>query len=93
MEKDEAELRYFRLMVGVGEVCEFKVEFWPNGVGRYELLLPMRVEGSVRVANSPVVVCEAIKPEFIFSPSVIDFKRKIVTKPDRCYPKFMTVSI
>jgi len=24
---------------------------------------------------------------------VIDFKRKIVTKPDRCYPKFIPVKI
>jgi hypothetical protein len=38
-------------------------------------------------------LAEAIKPQFIFEPSVIDFKRKIVTKPDRCYPKYINVNI
>jgi hypothetical protein len=40
-----------------------------------------------------VIVCEGIKPQFVFEPSLVDFKRKIVTKPDRCYPKFITVKI
>ena len=53
----------------------------------------MYIEKSIRVENSPVILCQAIKPEFIFEPSIIDFKRKIVTKPDRCYPKFITVMI
>jgi len=38
-------------------------------------------------------LAEAIKPQFIFEPSVVDFKRKIVTKPDRCYPKFISVTV
>jgi hypothetical protein len=29
----------------------------------------------------------------VFEPSIVDFKRKIVTKPDRCYPKYMSVMI
>jgi hypothetical protein len=53
----------------------------------------MSIERSVKIENAPIVRCESINPQFLFEPSVIDFKRKIVTKPDRCYPKFMTVMI
>ncbi len=53
----------------------------------------MSVEHSIKIDNSPAILCQAIKPQFVFEPSIIDFKRKIVTKPDRCYPKFMSVMI
>ena len=45
------------------------------------------------IQNCPAVVCEGIKPQFIFEPSVVDFKRKIVTKPERSYPKFMNITV
>lgn len=42
----------------------------------------MSIEGSkVSIKNVPVIVCEGIKPQFLFEPSIVDFKRKIVTKP------------
>jgi len=53
----------------------------------------MFVENSIRIDNSPAILCQAIKPQFVFEPSIVDFKRKIVTKPDRCYPKYMSVMI
>lgn len=51
----------------------------------------MFIEKSIKLDNSPTILCEGIKPQFVFEPSIIDFKRKIVTKPDRCYPKFINV--
>ena len=53
----------------------------------------MWIEKSIKVENAPIVLSQAIKPQFVFEPSMIDFKRKIVTKPDRCYPKFITVVV
>ncbi len=53
----------------------------------------MSVEHSIKIDNSPSILCSAIKPQFVFEPSIIDFKRKIVTKPDRCYPKYISVLI
>ena len=53
----------------------------------------MSIEKSIKIENVPSIKCESINPQFLFEPSVIDFKRKIVTKPDRCYPKFITVTI
>ena len=42
---------------------------------------------------SPEIKSVAIKPQFLFEPTTIDFGRKIVTRPDRCYPKFLTIKI
>ena len=53
----------------------------------------MSIDKSIKLENVPVVKCKSISPQFLFEPSVIDFKRKIVTKPDRCYPKYITVTI
>ena len=53
----------------------------------------MSIEKSVKIENIPSIKCESINPQFLFEPSIIDFKRKIVTKPDRCYPKYITVTI
>ena len=72
---------------------KFSVEFFPKEAGKYEMEIPMYIEKSVRVENVPFIKCESINPQFLFEPALIDFKRKIVTKPDRCYPKFMNVTI
>lgn len=80
-------------MIKSGKVYTFKVEFFPKEAGNYELFIPMVIEKSMLVANPPKIICEALKPQFLFEPSTIDFKRKIVTKPDRSYPKFLTVTI
>ena len=53
----------------------------------------MYIEKSIKLENVPTISCESINPQFLFEPSLIDFKRKIVTKPDRCYPKYITVTI
>lgn len=53
----------------------------------------MSIEKSIKIESTPYLKCKSINPQFIFEPSLIDFKRKIVTKPDRCYPKFITVMI
>jgi len=53
----------------------------------------MSIEKSIKVDNVPCIKCESINPQFLFEPSIIDFKRKIVTKPDRCYPKFINATI
>lgn len=53
----------------------------------------MSIEKSIKIENIPSIKCESINPQFLFEPSIIDFKRKIVTKPDRCYPKYITVTI
>ena len=45
------------------------------------------------VEGGPVILCEGIKPQFVFEPSLIDFKRKIVTKPERSYPKYIPITI
>ena len=55
--------------------------------------IPMNIEKSISIANSPSIKCESINPQFLFEPSIIDFGRKIVTKPDRCYPKYINVTI
>lgn len=75
------------------KVYKFNAEFSPKEAGDFEIFIPMAIERSVKLTHSPVIKCESINPQFLFEPSVIDFKRKIVTKPDRCYPKFITVSI
>lgn len=54
----------------------------------------MSIEKSkAEIPNCPVVICEGIKPQFVFEPSVVDFKRKIITRPERSYPKFMTITV
>jgi hypothetical protein len=53
----------------------------------------MSIERSERIESTPYFKCKSINPQFIIEPSLIDFKRNIVTKPDRCYPKFNTVMI
>ena len=54
----------------------------------------MSIEGTkTQIKNIPVIVCEGIKPQFLFEPSIVDFKRKIVTKPERSYPKFINITV
>lgn len=66
----------------------------PKDVDKYEIELPLSIEGSkALIENGPVIICEGIKPQFLFDPSLIDFKRKIVTKPERSYPKYINITI
>jgi hypothetical protein len=62
VEKNEDEYRKFRLIVNPQKVYNFEVEFYPNETGNYEVNIPMMVEKSIKLDNSPSILCQAIKP-------------------------------
>jgi hypothetical protein len=51
-------------------------------------LLPLTLAGVGKLPclNSRIL-CESISPKFMFEPAEIDFGKKIVTTPDKAFPK------
>lgn len=40
-----------------------------------------------------MIKCRGIKPQFLFEPQIIDFKRKVITTPDKCFPRYIPVTL
>lgn len=68
------------------------MKFYAKEVRDYQFRLPIDIENYGAIA-SPTIRCKGIKPQFIFDPQVIDFKRKIITTPDKCFPRFVNVTL
>lgn len=58
----------------------------------YHFQLPVEIESYGRIP-SPSIRCKGIKPQFLFDPQVIDFKRKVITTPDKCFPRYIPVTL
>jgi hypothetical protein len=62
-------------------------------IGTYKIRVPIEIEKSVKINNSPILKCEAIQPRFVFEPSNIDFKKKYIGRPERSFPKIVEILV
>jgi hypothetical protein len=69
-----------------------EVKFYAKEVKDYQFRLPIELEHFGTIA-SPTIRCKGIQPQFIFDPQIIDFKRKVITTPDKCFPRFINVTL
>ena len=69
--------------------------FSPKDVKEYEFELPIKLSGYGKMDSlTRFVYCQGIRPKLLIEPISMEFKRKIITTVEKCYPTFneMTLS-
>ncbi|CAD8117028.1 unnamed protein product [Paramecium sonneborni] len=79
--------RQYNISIGAGKTQQFLLRFSPKEVKQYSFDIPLTL---ARFGILPTllrrVTCKGLKPKFLVEPQAIEFKKKIITSPDKCFP-------
>lgn len=85
--------KYF-LTIKPEQTIEFTLKFSPKEVRTYKFLLPLELKGYGQFERlSRFVKCRGLKPKFIIDPQTCEFKKKIISTPDKCFPSVKEIII
>ena len=60
----------------------------------YSLELPLILAGYGKIEQLiRMIYCRGLEPKFLFEPQIIQFKKKIITSYEKCFPSFMDLTI
>lgn len=64
------------------------MRFCPKEVKQYTFEIPLYLARypSLLPSLTRRVTCKGLKPKFLVEPQLIEFKKKIITSPDKCFP-------
>lgn len=99
-EEDELEynkrksLRFFQIIVKPLQTIKFLLRFTPKDIKKYLLELPIKLKGFGRLDSlSKQILCSGLKPRFLLQPQEIEFKKKIITTVEKCFPSVAELTI
>ena len=86
--------RCYKIVVKPKEPLYFNVRFSPKDVKHYQVELPLKLKGFGKIPNlSKNIICRGITPRFLMQPQNIEFKKKIITTLDKCFPSVTEITI
>jgi len=86
--------RCYKIVVHPKQPLYFNVRFSPKDVKNYQIELPLKLKGYGRLETlAKNILCRGIKPKFLMQPQNIEFKKKIITTPDKCFASVTEITI
>ncbi len=92
--ENKSSARYFKITVNPGKTLKFNLSFSPRECKSYALEVPLILAGFGRLDSlAKPIICVGSKPRFLMEPQTIEFKKKIITTVDKCFPAVSDITI
>lgn len=86
--------RLFHLSINPGQTINFHIKFSPKEVRLYKFLLPLTLNKYGTLPGlARFIICRGLKPKFLIEPQFCEFRRKIISSPDKTYPSIIEISL
>ena len=70
------------------------MKFSPSDVKAYNLELPLTLAGFGRLESlARPILCRGLKPRILLEPQTIEFKKKVITTPEKCVPSDREITV
>ncbi|EWS70940.1 flagellar associated protein, putative (macronuclear) [Tetrahymena thermophila SB210] len=93
-ESEKKKSKLFNLTVYPKQTLNFVLKFCPKEIISYKLLLPLTLSGyGIIPSLERYITCKGLHPKFLIDPQTCEFKRKVITTPDKCFPDKMEVTL
>ena len=94
VELETKQFMLFNLTILGGKSVSFDLRFSPKEVHKYAFNVPLTLS---RYGPLPglqrQVLCRGLKPKFLIEPQFLEFKKKIISSPDKCFPSTMDLTL
>lgn len=58
------------------------------------MLFPLTLAGYGSIPSlEREILCKGLSPKFLVEPQACEFKRKVITTPDKCFPDKMQIAL
>ncbi|CAD8106047.1 unnamed protein product [Paramecium primaurelia] len=94
IEIEQKQFKQYNITIAGGKTLQFNMRFSPKDVKQYSFEIPITL---ARYGPLPSlmrkVTCRGLKPKFLIEPQQIEFKKKIITSPDKCFPTIEEIKL
>jgi hypothetical protein len=88
------QFKLFNLTLVPGKSVTFNLRFSPKEIRQYAFNVPLTL---ARFGSLPSltrqVLCRGLKPKFLVEPQTIEFKKKVISTPDKCFPTTQEITL
>ncbi|EGR30900.1 hypothetical protein IMG5_121460 [Ichthyophthirius multifiliis] len=86
--------KLYKLTIFPQSKINFLLKFCPKQIQKYDFYLPLTLSryGSISSLERRIL-CKGLHPKFLIDPQICEFKRKIITTPDKCFASSMQIAL
>ena len=94
VELEARQHKLFNLLLASGKAVSFTLKFCPKEVKQYSFTIPLTLAKFGGLPSlTRQVHCRGLKPKFLIEPQALDFRKKVITTPDKCFPTVQEVTL
>ncbi|CAD8120827.1 unnamed protein product [Paramecium sonneborni] len=84
---ESKQFKQYNITIAGGKTLQFHMRFSPKDVKQYSFDIPITLARYGPLSSlMRKVKCRGLKPKFLVEPQLFEFKKKIITSPDKCFP-------